>query len=111
MDLKLSERPLGGCTVIELHGELDLSSAPGLRERLLAGQAARLILDLSGLAFMDSTGLKALLDANRRARLLGGALTLAAPQKIVSKMLTVTGLDAHFTILPTVAAALSAEPA
>ncbi|HLI38932.1 MAG TPA: STAS domain-containing protein [Streptosporangiaceae bacterium] len=111
MDLELSERAVDGCAVVELRGELDLSSAPGLRERLLAiltEQSVSLIIDLSGLQFMDSTGLTVLLSTERRAKLLGGALVLAAPQKIVAKVLRVTGLDTHFTIFPTVAEAARA---
>jgi len=108
VDLELSERDLDGYVVVGLRGELDLSSAPDLRDRLLAiltEQTSTVILDLSDLTFMDSTGLNVLLSTNRRAGLLDGTLVLAAPQKIVAKVLRVTGLDTHFRIYPTVAEA------
>lgn len=116
MNLRLSERKLDGRTVVALRGELDLSTAPGLRDRLLAILNERpggLILDLSALTFMDSTGINVLLVTERRAVLLGGSLALAAPQKIVAKVLRITGLDNHFAIYPTAeaAAAAPARPA
>ena len=112
MDLELSERTVDGCAVVGLRGELDLSVAPDVRDRLLAilsaQSAASLIVDLSGLEFLDSTGLNMLLATERRAGLLGGTFSLVAPQKIVAKVLRVTGLDTHFAIFPSVADAVLA---
>lgn len=111
MDLELSERIQDGYAVVELHGELDISSASGLREQLfdiLAGQAASLILDLSGLSFIDSTGISVLVAAERRAHELGGSLSLVGPQKIVARVLHITSLDRHFPIFPTVEEAILA---
>jgi len=110
VNLELSEHALDGCTVVGLHGELDLATAPGLREHLLGvltGQPPALILDLSGLAFMDSTGLNVLLGAKRHAGLLGIPFALAAPQKIPARVLRITGLNRHFTIYPTAAEAVA----
>ena len=112
MSLELSERVLDGYAVVELHGELDLSSASDLRERLLdivSQQTASLILDLSGLRFMDSTGISVLMATERRANLLGGSLSLVNPQKVVARVLQVTSLDKHFAIFPTVADATAAR--
>lgn len=111
MDLELSVRIQDGCTVVELRGELDISGASGLRERLfdiLAGQETSLILDLSGLRFIDSTGISVLVAAERRAHELGGSVSLAGPQKIVARVLHVTSLDRHFPIFPTVEDAILA---
>lgn len=111
MDLELSERIQDGYAVVELHGELDISSASGLREQLfdiLADQAASLILDLSGLSFIDSTGISVLVAAERRAHELGGSLSLVGPQKIVARVLHITSLDRHFPIFPTVEEAILA---
>jgi anti-sigma B factor antagonist len=116
VDLELSTRTLDDYVVAELRGELDFNSAPALKEGLLAilaQRGTRIILDLSNLAFMDAAGLRVLLAAGRRAALLGGTMTLAAPQQIVARLLQVTGLDRRFAIFPTVseAAASGQDPA
>lgn len=112
MDLGVSKHVADGHTVVELRGELDVSTADDLRERLLAmlgeDRASSIILDLSGLSFMDSTGISVLAAAERRAHELGGTFSLAATQKIVARVLRITSLDRHFPIYPTVADALLA---
>lgn len=112
MDLELSKHIADGRTVVELRGELDVSNADDLRERLLAiigeDRASSLILDLSGLSFMDSTGISVLVAAERRAHELGGTFFLADPQKIVARVLHVTSLDRHFRIYPRAADAVRA---
>lgn len=111
MGLELSEYILDGYAVVKLRGELDLSSAQMLRDRLLAvltGQTANLILDLSGLTFMDSTGIGVLVATERRAVTQGGSLSLAGLQKIVARVLRTTSLDRHFPIFATVGEAAEA---
>lgn len=112
MDLELSKHIADGCTVVELRGELDVSNADDLRERLLAiigeDRTSSLILDLSRLSFMDSTGISVLVAAERRAHELGGTISLADPQKIVARVLHFTNLDRHFRIYPRVADAVRA---
>jgi anti-sigma B factor antagonist len=114
VDLELSTRTLDDYVVAELRGELDFNTAPALKEDLLAilaQRGTRIILDLSALAFMDAAGLRVILAAGRRASLLGGTLSLAAPQQIVARILQVTGLDQRFAIFPTVAEAAAAHQA
>src|SRR5258705_8458309 len=74
-------RTADGVTLAELAGELDLASAPALREQLLGllrPGFSRLVLDLSRVSFCDASGLAVLVGTGRRARLLGGFLRLAA---------------------------------
>jgi anti-sigma B factor antagonist len=111
VNLELSERILDGHAVVELRGELDLTTTEMLRERLLAvltEKSARLILDLSGLTFMDSTGISVLVATERRAFALGGSLSLAGLQKVVARVLHITSLDRHFPIFATVGDAVQA---
>lgn len=106
MDFGLSQRAHDGYIVIELRGELDVVTVPALKTRLhslLDGSVPRLILDLSGLTFIDSAALNALVIADRRARQLGVVLALAGPQRIVARVLSLTALDRHFPVYPTVA--------
>jgi anti-sigma B factor antagonist len=65
---------------------------------LAAGDHIRLIVDLSGVDFCDSTGVNVLLAAHRQAREKGGDLELAAPRPAVRKILQVTGLETVFTV-------------
>jgi anti-anti-sigma factor len=76
--LRIVSRQDDDGVVISLSGELDLASAPDLERELQeaeAGRPARVLIDLRGLAFMDSTGLQALLRARERAT--GADYTLA----------------------------------
>lgn len=101
-------RPHADYVVVEVNGEVDLATAPALRGHLLSvlrKHGNQVILDLAGVDFMDSSGLHLLLSTERRARLLGGALRLVAPQRNVTRVLQVTGLDRHFAIFPTLEAA------
>ena len=84
-------------------GEIDLYTAPKLQADLAAitdniGPAARVVIDMSGVEFCDSTGMNVLLSCLRQVRERGGELELAAPRPAVKKILQVTGLDAVFTV-------------
>lgn len=84
-----------GRTVVELSGELDLFTAPVLRDVLLrlTGDGKHfLAVEMSGLRFLDSSGLGVLVGATKRAVAGGGGLCLVgAPQRML-KTLTITGL-------------------
>jgi anti-sigma B factor antagonist len=88
---------------MSVHGEIDLYTVPRLQRELASALAGggkpRLIVDLSGVDFCDSTGVNALLAAHRQARDSGGDLELAAPRPAVRKILQVTGLEAVFTVV------------
>ena len=99
-----------GPVIVTLSGELDIMSAPDLRERLLSllrPGASRLVIDLSAVRYADASGLTVLVGSQRRAVLLGGALRLAAPQPGVVRVLAVTGLNRHLDVYPTVQAAIA----
>ena len=108
MDLAIIEDASQGRTIVKLCGELDIASAPELRERLLAilsrQTPSHLVLDLSKLRFIDSSGIAVFVNTERRARLLGCTLALVAPQAPVSRVLQVCGLDQHFLVVEDVSA-------
>ena len=88
-------------TTLAVTGEVDLSTAGGLAEAgldALAAGATVVIVDLSGVTFLDSTGLAALVTINNRARNDGAALIIARPRVRVRHLFQITGLDAAFTI-------------
>jgi anti-anti-sigma factor len=102
----------GGYVIAALSGELGIASAPALREQLasLLRAASHLIIDLSAVEHADASGLAVLVGSRRRARLLGGSLRLAAPSREVARVLSVTGMNHHFEVFPTVRAAITGQP-
>ena len=107
MSLSVLSRP--AVTIARLEGELDIATTPALRERLLSvvGPGVRLlVIDLSGVSFCDVSGLAVLIGTQRRARMRGITVRLAAPRPQMAKLLRITGLDHNFTICATLADAL-----
>ncbi|MCO5968306.1 STAS domain-containing protein [Actinoallomurus soli] len=103
---RLFSRRLPGRTVIAIRGELDIATTPALRTRILtilADTTTPVIIDLSAVSFCDASGLALLVGTQRRARLHGLAVTLAAPRPNVTKLLRITGLDHAFDVRPTLA--------
>ena len=101
MDLHLSTSSDGGYAVVSVSGEIDLETAAQLSDHALTAireVSPRLVLDLSRVTFMDSTGLQVLIAIKRRAELAGGSLALVGVARAVMKVLTVTGLSETFTI-------------
>ncbi len=108
--LRIEVVPGTGCVTLRLTGEIDLYTAPSVREAALQAithHDGTLHIDLSGVTFMDSTGLEVLLATRRRAELSGGSLRLVDPTQSVLRVLEVTGVDRLFQIRP----AHSSEPA
>jgi anti-anti-sigma factor len=100
-DLVLTVARDGNTAVLGLRGELDAYSAPGLDEnvaRLLQDKVGAIVLDLSATTFLDSSGLRAILTAQRRLADAGGELTLRAPSEPVTRLLEITGLSEHFSV-------------
>ena len=96
MELDLSTRGYGDHAVVSVGGEVDLETATRLGDAALEALrelSPHLVLDLSGVSFMDSTGLKVLLSLQRSAALAGGSLTVAGATRPVRRILTLTGLD------------------
>lgn len=80
---------------VSLSGELDLASAHDLEQALTDAQATnagRVVIDLAGLEFIDSTGLRVLLSAQRRADATGQALLLRNPQPQVRRLFEIAGI-------------------
>jgi anti-anti-sigma factor len=93
----LSTAPL----VVGVSGEIDIASAPKLREELLSAlrrHGTRLALDLDGVTFMDCAGIDVLLAARRHARLEGGWVRVARASRHVRNILMLTGLHREFAL-------------
>jgi anti-sigma B factor antagonist len=99
-----------GAVVVTLEGDLDIVSAPAIRERLLSllrPGASRLVIDMSAIRYADASGVAVLGSTQRRAVLLGGGVRLAAPVPDVARVLAATGISRHLRVYPSVRAALA----
>jgi len=99
--LELTVSELDGDTVVRAAGELDVNTAPELREqlaRLIAEDARQIVIDLTEVSFVDSTALSVLVSALKRLRQADGDLELASPNPSVRRVFEITGLTRLFTI-------------
>ena len=82
---------------LRVAGEIDAHTAPRLAAALDAsGSSIR--LDLSGVEFVDSSGLRVLIDAHQRLDEAGGALRLVSPSDPVRRLLEISGVDGYLTV-------------
>lgn len=99
-------------TIVRLRGPLDVAAAPALRERLIGmlhPGTSLLVLDLSRVPSGDPAGLAVLIGMQRRAKLHGIVMRLAAPSLPVANLLRLTGLDRNLTICPDLRSALAVD--
>lgn len=85
-----------GCVTLHVYGDVDLATGPLLEECVAAAEAdapPRLVLNLRGVTFMDSTGLGLILRSLRRAQAQGRELALAGVPSQPRRLLAVTGVD------------------
>jgi anti-sigma B factor antagonist len=95
MQLRTEVVDISGWTVVSVYGEVDVATAPELKERLVdlvTDGRSRLVLDLGGVDFLDSTGL---------------GVIVSALKSRITRLFEITGLDKALTLLPTVDAAVA----
>jgi anti-sigma B factor antagonist len=102
-----------GYSIITVAGEIDMVTAPELRERLavLADSGRPMIADLDQVSFIDAAGLHVLAAAARLAAARGGSLHVVSAQHQVRRIFTLTGLDGQLPLARTLAEALAGLPA
>ena len=106
MNFSLStEQPVDGADcVVVLGGEVDLYTAPELKQelhRLVAEGATRVVVDMTQTTFIDSTTLGVLLSVVKRVRPEGGTVVLVCPDRNVRRIFEITLLDRVFPIVDT----------
>lgn len=104
------ERIDGATRVIAVRGEIHVTSAPDFATRLdeaISEGAAAVVIDLSAVTFIDSTGLSVLLNGLRRVTRAQGRLALVITNPTVLRLFEITRLDTTFDIEPTREAALA----
>ncbi|HET7523696.1 MAG TPA: STAS domain-containing protein [Acidimicrobiales bacterium] len=92
-------------TILAVKGEIDVYSAPRLREKLveLVSQGHRqIVVDLEGVDFLDSTGLGVLVGGLKRLRSHDGELSIVCSQSRILKVFEITGLTTVFQLSPTI---------
>ncbi|MBV9382566.1 MAG: STAS domain-containing protein [Streptosporangiaceae bacterium] len=113
MDLMLKEyTAAAGTTVVEVSGEIDVYTAPRLREKLISLADAgsyHLIVDMERVEFLDSTGLGVLVGGLKRVRAYDGGIDLVCTQGRILKIFRITGLSKVFDIFDTVDEAVAAH--
>jgi anti-sigma B factor antagonist len=105
MDFSINTEKVGDARhVISLSGEVDLYTAPELKQRLIdaIGNGAKdVVVDFTRTTFIDSTTLGVLVGGVKRLRPNGGRLSIVCSDRNITKIFEITGLDRVFTIYPT----------
>jgi anti-sigma B factor antagonist len=103
---EITQKEHSGHPVIVVAGEIDVATAPELRDRLQAQVAAghsTIIVDLLNVTFLDSTALGVLVGVLKRCREADGELQLVVTEARILKIFEITGLTEVFSISPTLA--------
>lgn len=110
MELRFETLVRDGVPVLAVGGEIDVYSAPELREKLLElshGSHTTAVVDLTEVSFVDSTGLGVLVSGLKRFREAGGDLPLVVTQPQILKVLEITGLSTVFAVHSTLDGAIT----
>jgi anti-sigma B factor antagonist len=101
MDLELETQVRGEASVLALRGEIDVYTAPRLRQAivdLVDGGAKRIVIDMEKVDFLDSTGLGVLVEGLKRVKTREGTLSIVATHDKILKIFDITGLNKAFPI-------------
>jgi len=112
VDLTLATREVDGTTIVSVGGEIDVYTAPKLRDKiteLVAAGAHNLVVDLEAVEFLDSTGLGVLVGGLKKVRAHDGSLQLVCTQDRLLKIFRITGLAKVFAIHDSAEAAIAAS--
>lgn len=104
MELGLDIDRRGDWTVLTVSGEVDVATAPSLRRRaaeVLDSGANRLVVDMTPVEFIDSSGLGVLIGVLKRVREADGDLVLVSPHERTMRLFDITGLTEVFEIVST----------
>jgi anti-sigma B factor antagonist len=109
VELSVSKHGGDAVPVVGVSGEVDVYAAPALREGLteLLEDGRSVVVDLTEVGFLDSTGLGALVAARTAAAEHGASLPLVCTHQRILKLFTITGLDGVFNIYDSVDAAVA----
>jgi anti-sigma B factor antagonist len=112
VDLTLSTREVDGTTIVAVGGEIDVYTAPKLRDKiteLVADGVFTIVIDMESVEFLDSTGLGVLVGGLKKVRAHDGSLELVCTQDRLLKIFRITGLAKVFVIHDSADGALAAR--
>jgi anti-sigma B factor antagonist len=101
MELGIDVRKVGSHSIVDVKGEIDVYTAPKLREKLIelvSEGSYDVVVNLEGVDFLDSTGLGVLVGALKRVKAHDGSLSLICSQDKILKIFKITGLTKVFSI-------------
>ena len=110
MDLTLATREEDGRAIVAVGGEIDVYTAPKLRDQiteLVSNGSYKIVIDLEAVEFLDSTGLGVLVGGLKKVRAHDGSLELVCTQERLLKIFRITGLAKVFVIHESAEAALA----
>jgi anti-sigma B factor antagonist len=113
VDVAVTHRSEDGVSVITVTGEIDIATAPTLREhvaQVVETSGSDLIIDLSAVDFIDSTGLGVIVGAYKKVGEREGSLSVVSGQELVRRLFSITGLDDVIPIMATLDEAIAAGP-
>jgi anti-sigma B factor antagonist len=102
---------VNGAAVVALNGDVDLQTSPLVRQKLLESLEGntRVVVDLSAVNYIDSSGVASLVEAFQLSRKKGASFSLASVSSAAMRVLSLARLDKVFTIHPSVEAATAAQ--
>jgi anti-sigma B factor antagonist len=108
--MEVNIREVGGVHVVELSGELDANTSPVAQQKILplATEGSRILLDMGGVSFMSSAGLRLLLSTYRQVAQQKGTVALANLSEDLQDTMSMTGFLSFFTIHESTESALQA---
>jgi anti-sigma B factor antagonist len=110
LDLQLVPIDVGDCALVRVTGEIDVLTAPGLREALNRPGADHVIADMRGVAFLDSTGLGILVGVLKRLRGRGGSLKIVLRRGRIRRLFEITKLTSAFPLYSSFQDAIADDP-
>lgn len=115
MNLKVTPRSVkGGVQALDLEGEVDVYTAPLLRQEIMDqvdGGTHHLLVNLAKVEYLDSTGLGILIGGVKRAKEQGGSLKLVGPSARITRIFEITGLNKIFDVYSSETDAIAAMEA
>ncbi len=105
VDIRIDVKEVQKNPLIEVHGEVDVYTAPKLKSRILSlidNKQYNLVIDLNGVEFMDSSGLGVLVGGLKRVAPHQGTISLVLNRPNILKIFKITGLDKVFKIYASV---------
>jgi anti-sigma B factor antagonist len=111
VSLQVSVERVGDVSICVVVGEVDMATTPQLRDELIGlveSDVRRLVLEVSGVPFLDSTGLGVLMEVHRRLRDNSGAVALVGARPALVRLLTITNLSRALPVYRSVEDAVAA---